>query len=197
MRWFCLLLLFMGLTTGHAVAQETSTPGSTAAVPPVYRLNPGDVVRISVWREDELLREARIQPDGTVSYPLAGSVQAAGRSPDEVAATIKDRLTPFISDAVVTVELLEAQGYRVYVVGEVNRPGEYQLAQPITVLQALSIAGGLTPFAGESGIRILRTDMEGQANIEFNYNDVASRGEMEKNIFLKSGDTVIVPSSFF
>ncbi len=164
---------------------------------PVYRLNPGDVVRISVWREEELLREARIQPDGTVSYPLVGSVPAAGQTPGEVADAITERLEEFIPDAVVTVELLEAQGYRVYVIGEVNRPGEYQLAQPITVMQALSIAGGLTPFAGTSGIRILRTSTDEQMNISFDYDAVADDGEMEKNIFLKAGDTVIVPGSLF
>jgi polysaccharide export outer membrane protein len=164
---------------------------------PQYTLNPGDVVRISVWREEELLREARIQPDGTVSYPLVGSVPAAGRTPGQVAETITDELEEFIPDAVVTVELLEAQGYRVYVIGEVNRPGEYQLSQPITVLQALSIAGGLTPFAGTGGIRILRTQSDQQMSISFDYDAVAGDGEMGKNIFLKAGDTVIVPASLF
>ena len=164
---------------------------------PVYRLNPGDIVRISVWREEELLREARIQPDGTVSYPLVGSVPAAGRTPGEVSDTITERLEEFIPDAVVTVELLEALGYRVYVVGEVNAPGEYQLSQPITAMQALSIAGGLTPFAGPSGIRILRTEGGEQTNIAFDYNAVADDGEMEKNIYLQAGDTVIVPASLF
>jgi polysaccharide export outer membrane protein len=163
---------------------------------PVYQLNPGDVVRISVWREEELLREARIQPDGTVSYPLVGTVPAAGRSAEQIADDIRTRLAEFIPDAVVTVELLEAQGYRVFVVGEVNRPGEYQLAQPITVMQALSIAGGLTPFAGTREIRILRTQDE-QMSIVFDYRAVTREGDLSKNIFLEAGDTVIVPASLF
>lgn len=192
MRWLSLFLLGLVLISGPTSAQDTAATGV-----PVYRLNPGDIVRISVWREDELLREARIQPDGTVSYPLVGSVPAAGRSPDEVANTIAQELQRFIPDAVVTVELLEAQGYRVYVVGEVNRPGEYQLSQPITVMQALSIAGGLTPFAGTSDIRILRTNPAEQASISFDYDAVADDGRFDKNIFLQAGDTVIVPSSFF
>ncbi len=191
MRWILVLAMLL-----LAAAQPAMAQGAAADGPPVYQLNPGDVVRISVWREEELLREARIQPDGSVSYPLVGSVEAAGKSPDDVAADIKQQLEQFIPDAVVTVELLEAQGYRVYVIGEVNRPGEYQLSQPITVMQALSIAGGLTPFAGERRIQILRTQSEPQINVPFNYKAVAG-GEMDKNIFLQAGDTVIVPSSFF
>jgi len=193
MRGLKLLVVLLALVVGWSV---TPTPASGQGVPE-YRLNPGDVVRISVWREEELLREARIQPDGTVSYPLVGSVPAADRTPGEVADTITDELEEFIPDAVVTVELLEAQGYRVYVIGEVNRPGEYQLSQPITVLQALSIAGGLTPFAGTGGIRILRTQADEQMSIAFDYDAVAADGEMQKNIFLEAGDTVIVPGSFF
>jgi polysaccharide export outer membrane protein len=193
MRGLKLVVVLLALVVGWSV---TPTPASGQGVPE-YRLNPGDVVRISVWREEELLREARIQPDGTVSYPLVGSVPAADRTPGEVADTITDELEEFIPDAVVTVELLEAQGYRVYVIGEVNRPGEYQLSQPITVLQALSIAGGLTPFAGTGGIRILRTSADEQMSIAFDYDAVAADGEMQKNIFLEAGDTVIVPGSFF
>ena len=193
MRRWKLLLALMALVVGWSA----TPPSAVAQGMPEYRLNPGDIVRISVWREEELLREARIQPDGTVSYPLVGSVAAADRTPGEVADTITQRLEQFIPDAVVTVELLEAQGYRVYVIGEVNRPGEYQLSQPITVLQALSIAGGLTPFAGTGGIRILRTQTDQQMSIAFDYDAVASDGEMEKNIFLKAGDTVVVPASLF
>ena len=193
MRGLKLLLVLLAVIGGWS-GMPTPAVGQEM---PVYRLNPGDIVRISVWREEELLREARIQPDGTVSYPLVGSVPAAQRTPGEVADTITQRLEEFIPDAVVTVELLEALGYRVYVIGEVNAPGEYQLSQPITVMQALSIAGGLTPFAGESAIRILRTDGGEQMNIAFDYDAVADDGEMNKNIFLKSGDTVIVPGSFF
>jgi polysaccharide export outer membrane protein len=195
MRGLKLLVVLWALVAGWSA---TPTPAVGQGMPE-YRLNPGDVVRISVWREEELLREARIQPDGTVSYPLVGSVPAAARTPGEVAETITEKLEEFIPDAVVTVELLEAQGYRIYVIGEVNRPGEYQLSQPITVLQALSIAGGLTPFAGTGGIRILRTATEEgqQMSISFDYDAVAGDGQMDKNIFLKAGDTVIVPASLF
>ncbi len=192
MRWIALVVVVVGLACGSVAAQETAAEAEAT-----YQLNPGDVVRISVWREEELLREARIQPDGTVSYPLVGSVPAAGQTPDQVAAAISDRLARFIPEAVVTVELLEAQGYRVYVIGEVDRPGEYQLSQPITVMQALSIAGGLTPFAGTRGIQILRTSTAEQQRITFDYKAVASDGQLDRNIFLEAGDTVIVPSSFF
>lgn len=185
---FCLLI-----TLGQAEGQTALQPADADR----YALNPGDVLRISVWREDELLREARIQPDGTISFPLVGRVPAAGKSTADVESEIEAGLQSYIPEAVVTVELLESQGYRVFVIGEVNRPGEYQLSQPITVVQALSIAGGFTPFAGTSDIRIVRRgDADQQTSFVFDYDDVED-GTLTANVTLRSGDTVMVPASLF
>lgn len=157
-----------------------------------YLLNPGDVVRISVWREDDLNREVVIQPDGSLSFPLAGQVAAASRTPGEVEKDIRQRLIRYIPDAVVSVELIEARGNKVFVLGEVNRPGEYQLARPTTVVQAISLAGGFTPFARSSKIRVLRAGRD-QEVVTFDYDDVAEGTRLESNLQLKAGDTVIVP----
>jgi polysaccharide export outer membrane protein len=159
-----------------------------------YRLNPGDMIRISVWKEEELAREAIVQPDGSVSFPLVGQVPAAGRTPAELQAEIVKGIEKYIPDAVVTVELVQAKGNRVYVIGEVNRPGEYQLDRPISIVQAISLAGGFSPFADQDEIRILRTTQGGgETSFVFDYDEIADGKDLSKNITLEPGDTVIVP----
>jgi polysaccharide export outer membrane protein len=161
--------------------------------PPGYRFNPGDLVRISVWREPELDRQILVQPDGSISFPLVGQITAAGQTPDAVQAEIVERIETYIPDPVVTVELLEARGNKVYVIGEVVRPGEYQLGRPITAVQAISLAGGFTPFAGRGRIQILRQKAGGETSIPFDYEAVANGENLAANIELQPGDTVIVP----
>jgi polysaccharide export outer membrane protein len=174
-----------GIVAQPSPAAEEPTPG--------YRFNPGDLVRVSVWREPELDRQALVQPDGTISFPLVGQVTAAGRTPAAVQADIVGRIEQYIPEPVVTVELLEARGNKVYVIGEVTRPGEYQLGRPITAVQAISLAGGFTPFAGRGRIQILRRGTGGDASIPFDYDAVADGKNLAGNIELLPGDTVIVP----
>jgi polysaccharide export outer membrane protein len=183
-RGLALAVFLLALIAGLAArAQETAD----------YRFNPGDVVRISVWREEVLDRQALVQPDGTISFPLAGQVAAAGRTAAMVQEEIARRLDQYIPDAVVTVELLEPRGNKIYVIGEVNRPGEYQLGRPITVVQAISLAGGFTPFAGTGKIRILRKRGAVETVIPFDYGRLEGGSNLEANIELEAGDTVIVP----
>jgi polysaccharide export outer membrane protein len=184
-----LLMLILAGLTGLALA-----PAPAAAQETGYRLNPGDVVRISVWREEELNREALVQPDGSVSFPLAGQVAAAGRTPGELQADIAQRLDRFIPGAVVTVELLDAKGNVVYVIGEVNRPGAYQVGRDISVVQAISLAGGFTPFAGTSRVRVIRKTAEGETVIPVDYRDIERGRDLAADIPLRAGDTVIVPA---
>jgi polysaccharide export outer membrane protein len=139
-----------------------------------------------------LNREAVVQPDGSLSFPMVGQVAAADRTPSEVEEDIKERIDRYIPDAVVSVELVEARGNKVFVLGEVNRPGEYQLARPITVVQAISLAGGFTPSAREGKIRVLRAGRVPEM-VTFDYDDVAEGNRLESNLQLKAGDTVIVP----
>jgi polysaccharide export outer membrane protein len=170
-------------------------PAPTAGAEPVaYRLNPGDVIRLSVWKEDSLTREATVQPDGSVSFPLAGQVSAAGRSAAELEAEVTRRIARYVADPAVTIELLDAKGNRVYVLGEVTRPGQFQLDRPTSVVQAIALAGGLTPFAGHKNIRLLRRDKDGKEATTFLDFDVATAGEGTGNLVLEAGDTIVVPS---
>jgi polysaccharide biosynthesis/export protein len=166
---------------------------ATMALAQEYRLNPGDVLRVSVWREEGLERELLVQPDGTISFPLAGQVEAVGRTAGELEADLAAQLERFIPGPVVTVELIEARGNLVYVMGEVNSPGAFQLGRPTTVMQVLSQAGGFTPFAGRGRIKIIRTANGEKTTIPFNYKDVARGRDGSENIVLKAGDVVVVP----
>jgi len=158
-----------------------------------YPLGPEDEIEISVWKEPELTKKLAVRPDGKISYPLIGEVQAAGRTVKELQGEISKRLEKFVTDAQVTVILLKAQHYKIYVVGKVNKPGEFVVARPATVMQALAMAGGLTPFASPSRIVILRRSGGGEQTFPFDYKAV-SRGEsLEQNRTLLPGDVVVVP----
>jgi polysaccharide export outer membrane protein len=158
-----------------------------------YKLQPGDVLQVVVWKETDLQSEVLIRPDGGISFALAGDVQAAGRTTDELRAELESRVRKLVPDAVVTVQVKAASGNRVFVIGKVNRPGDFALIRPIDVMQALSLAGGATPFADTNGIRVLHRDGSRQTAIRFRYSDVARGRHLEQNIVLQSGDTVVVP----
>jgi polysaccharide export outer membrane protein len=164
------------------------------AVPDGYRLHAGDVLQITVWKETDLQAEVLIRPDGGLSFPLAGELQAAGQTVAEVTKTLETRISKYIPDAVVTVSVKSIAGNQVFVIGKVNKPGEFPLTGPLDVMQALSLAGGATPFANTNGIRILRrSSTDHQTAIEFHYGDVEHGRKLGQNILLQSGDTVVVP----
>ena len=158
-----------------------------------YDLQPGDVLQVSVWKETELQAEVLVRPDGGISFPLAGDLPAVGRSIEALREELERRLKTLIPDAVVTVALKQANGNRIYVIGKVQRPGDFVLGRPTDVMQALSLAGGATPYADTDAIRILRRDGGHQTAIEFRYSDVAHGRHLEQNIVLRGGDTVVVP----
>jgi len=158
-----------------------------------YKLQPGDILQVVVWKETDLQSEVLIRPDGGISFALAGDMQAAGRTTDELRAELEARVRKLIPDAVVTVQVKLAAGNRVYVIGKVNHPGDFALIRPIDVLQALSLAGGATPFANTDGIRVLHRDGSRETSLRFRYSDVARGRHLEQNILLQSGDTVVVP----
>jgi polysaccharide export outer membrane protein len=160
---------------------------------PAYLIGPEDTLDISVWRDETLKSAALVRPDGGVSFPLAGDFIAAGRTVAQVREELVKRLEKFIPDPVVTVSVVRVSSYRVYVLGRVNKPGDYQVGRNIDVLQALSLAGGMTPFASEDGIRIIRK-VDGQSTaIPFQYSRVRKGGDLSQNITLKSGDVLLVP----
>lgn len=159
-----------------------------------YLISPGDVLEVSVWHEEDLKKQCLVAPDGTLSFPLAGQIRAAGKSLTEIEQELRQRLEAYLSDPVVNVALINNQGNVVYVIGKVVKAGQYPLQRPVDVLQALSMAGGLTPFADEDDILILRRSADGQVyQFQFDYSDVKSGKNLEQNILLEPGDTVVVP----
>lgn len=185
-------ILVAALMAFLPVAAGAQNPASGPAVDQSYRLNAGDVLDISVWREDDLQRQVLVLPDGTISFPLAGQIKAAGRTTEDVQQTISERLEKYIPGAVVTVSVLNVSGNKIYVIGAVNNPGEFQVTRSIDVMQALSLAGGLTPFAGEDSIRILRRENGTDVSFPFYYSDVKDGDRLDMNIQLKSGDVIVV-----
>ena len=159
-----------------------------------YRIGPGDMLKIVVWKHEELGAQVAVRPDGAVSLPLVGDVRATGRSAIEIAGDVQQRLHRFYQDdPPVTVQVQEVKSYKIYVVGEVNKPGEFAPSQEVTVLMSISLAGGFTRFADPDRIVIVRRDARGERRIPFDYSAVVQQGDLQENIALELGDTVVVP----
>jgi len=158
-----------------------------------YLIGPDDVLDIAVWKEETLQRKVVVRPDGKISFPLIGEVAAASRSPEELQKEITARLKKYIPDPVVTVILDKVAAYKIYVIGEVKNSGQYQVGHYLDVVQALALAGGLTPYAVENKIKILRRENGVETAIPFEYGKVESGSDLKHNIILKRGDVVIVP----
>ena len=193
MRWSILLMLLTALVTAAAAAEETAVDSSLVGGAPAYRIGPEDVLEIFVWKEPDLQREVLVRPDGGISFPLAGDLEAAGKTPVEVQEELTRRLQKYIPDAVVTVTVTKVAGYRIFVVGKVNNPGQYVVGRYVNVLQALTLAGGLTPYASENKIKIVRKKGDGEITFPFHYSAVKKGQNLEENILLQSGDVVVVP----
>lgn len=183
-----LLLALSPLAAITAEAQEGSRE-----IPVEYTIGPEDVLEISVWKEPDLQREVLVRPDGNISFPLAGDVKAAGETPEQVQRTITQKLRKYIPDPVVTVTLVTIGANKIYVIGQVNSPGEYVVGRYVDVMQALTLAGGLTPFASENKIKVLRREGGKEFVLPFRYADVKKGKNIQQNVILKGGDTVVVP----
>lgn len=159
-----------------------------------YTVQPGDVLEVNVWKEEGLLQDVLVRPDGGITFPLVGDLKAQGMSLVAIEAAITERLGKYIADPVVTVSAKQLLGNKIYVIGQVNKPGEYPVNRYVDVMQALSMAGGMTAFASVNDIIILRRDQQGKQHaIEFSYGDVADGDDLEQNILLQAGDVVVVP----
>jgi len=159
-----------------------------------YFVQPGDILEISVWKEEDLLKDALVRPDGRFSFPLVGDVNANGRTVEELRTEIAQSLERYIPSPVVTVTVKSILGNKIYVVGQVQNPGAFVVNPRVDVMQALTLAGGTTPFASLNGIVILRRAEDGsQVSIKFAYKDVERGRDLEQNILLRSGDLVVVP----
>ena len=185
--------------TQQSTANQTApkTGQAADAVPAndtAYKIGAQDILRIDVWKEPEVSRAGLpVRPDGKVSLPLLNDVQAAGLSPLELSNVISEGLKKFMNNPQVTVTVLDINSRRVYVTGEVRRPGTFSLLPNMTVLQAPTNSGGFTQFARTKGIYVLRTEGGKQVKYPFNYKDVIKGSHPEQNIELRSGDTIVVP----
>jgi polysaccharide export outer membrane protein len=191
MRYFAIvsiLLVTAFPVMDGASAQEPIERGA------LYKIQPGDELEVSVWREPDLQRTVLVRPDGRFSMPLAGDIDANGKSVEDVRQEIVGRLERYIPDLVVTVSVRDIRGNKIFVLGQVNDPGEFILNRSVDVTQALSMAGGTTPFASVGDIIILRRGPDGvQHAIDFNYQEVIQGRRLEQNLILNSGDVVVVP----
>jgi polysaccharide export outer membrane protein len=158
-----------------------------------YIVKPGDQLLISVWKEEDLVQEVIIRPDGGFSFPLAGDMSASGKTVEKISTELKQRLERYIPDLVVTVAITAINGNKIYVIGQVNSPGAFVMNPRIDVMQALSMAGGTTAFAALNDIKVLRRTNSSQTVMPFRYNDVVRGRNVEQNIMLVSGDVVVVP----
>jgi len=158
-----------------------------------FTLGPGDIIEISVWKDQDLTRQVIVQPDGYINFPLIGQVKAAGRTIPEVRKEVEKGLSDYMSMPNVTVTPVKIESYKVYVIGKVNKPGMFVVLPRVTVLQALSMAGGTNPFADLGDIVIIRHGPNGETKIDFDYDDIAAGKNLDQNIELQSGDVVLVP----
>lgn len=164
-----------------------------AQQPADYPLRPGDQVEVAVWKEPDLTRTVIIRPDGKLSFPLTGEIAASGRTVAQVQTELSNRLKAYIPEPVVTVSLTGLAGNTVYVIGQVNKPGVYIMNPQLTILQALSVAGGMTPFAALNDIKVIRAGKGTQKVLQFPYSDVSKGRNLEQNVVLEAGDVVVVP----
>ena len=160
---------------------------------PVYVIGPEDVLDVTVWKEPEVSRVVPVRPDGRISLPLVDDIQAAGLTPEQLAATVAEKLRKYVNEPKVTVIVTVINSQRVFVVGEVLRAGAFPLLPGMTVLQALASAGGFTTFANVKKIHIVRLRDRKHIELEFNYRDVLRGDKPEQNIILEPGDTIVVP----
>lgn len=192
-RFGGLLLLCWLLWGAHATAALPNGSEPTPVVDGSYLLGPEDMVKISVWKDEHLTQEVVVRPDGMISFPLVGDISAAGRTIEDVRLELVKRLNKFVPNPHVSVLATKILSYKIYVIGRVNKPGEFLVGHYTDVLQALSLAGGLTPFAAENDIRIMRRDRGEQRVFQFRYGDVRKGKDLGQNIILERGDVVVVP----
>lgn len=177
------------------VSSSHTAPGvaQVAADDPSYKIGAEDVLKIDVWREDQLTRTVPVRPDGRITLPLLNDVRAAGLTPMELAGAIRDELKNYVNNPQVTVSVMEINSRRIYVTGEVAKSGAFNLLPHMTALQAISSTGGFSQFARPKNIYILRTEHGEQVKLPFNYKEALKGHNPEQNIELQPGDIIVVP----
>ncbi len=193
----CLLLVTLSCSpVGYQVVDNDEKLISELQQAKPYVLGCGDAIRVTVWRHEEASADVVIAPDGKISLPLIGEITAAGLTVDELKDELNKKFQDYINEPHVTVTLREINSLKIYVIGEVSRPGEYKLNTTTDVLQAISLAGGFTMYANKSKIKIIRKEGDKKIKINFNYNEVVKGKNLAQNIPLKPGDVIVVSESW-
>lgn len=184
-----LLIVLFSLTTSLSWAES---PVTATTIPPDYHIVAGDALEITVWKEESLSSKLVVRPDGGISLPLIGNIRAEGLTADQLKKEIAKQLSEYLSEPQVNVSVMNTN-QKAYVVGKVNKPGEIHLTNPTTVMQALSLAGGLSPFADEDDIVIIRRSETDTISLPFDYDSVSKGNDLQQNILLQNGDVIVVP----
>ncbi len=185
-----ILILFLAMNSAPVLAESAEMVDSGT-----FTILPGDVLQISVWKEDGMDREVVVLPDGSINFPLIGTLQVQGYTPGEVQTNIKEKLAKLVPSASVTVAVKTALGHTVSVIGQITKPGEIIMGRRMTVMEALSQAGGPTPYASEDSIFVLRHENGSETSIPVPYDDIVRGRHLDKDISLKPGDVVVVPTA--
>jgi len=180
--------LFLLLVSSVSLAQDKNAEHLAG-----YKIQPGDILSISVWREPDMQLEVLVKPDGRFSIPLAGEISALGKTTQQLQKEVAIGLVKYMPDLSVNVAVKQPTGNKIYVIGKVNKPGEFIMNRQLDVMQALSVAGGTSKFASLDDIRILRRQNNKQKVFQFEYSSVEEGENLSQNILLQSGDVVVVP----
>ncbi|MFH2075029.1 MAG: polysaccharide biosynthesis/export family protein [Pseudomonadota bacterium] len=200
-RWIVILLagLFLVISLSPACVDEAGAAPGTPALPKTlvdvgdYIIGPGDVLDISVWKDEALTRIPIVRPDGFIAFPLIGDIRAAGKSVLQLKTEMEGKLVRYVPDIVLFLDIKQANSMIIYVIGRVNTPGRFNLNTDVNVLQALATAGGLNIFAKRDKIKIFREENGKTKLIPFEYDEVVEGKRLEQNVRLKKGDVVVVP----
>lgn len=177
---------------GQAVQPEAAATPS-AQVPTGYVIGPEDVIGVLFWRDQEMSGDVTVRPDGMITLALLGDIKAAGMTPEALKQKVQESASKYINDASVTIVVRQINSRKVFITGEVTTPGAYPLAGPRTVMQLIALAGGLTEYADAKNISIVRVEQGRSRSFKFNYKDVAKGKNLQQNIVLQPGDTIVVP----
>ena len=182
-----------GLPEQKAASSLQGSPPPVAVLDTTYPIGPGDLLGISIWKDEALTKDVVVLPDGVISFPLVGLIKAAGKTVAQLKSELEERLSQYVTDPVLNVEVKQVNSMIVYVIGRVNTPGRISLNTNITALQALATVGGLNPFAKRDKVKIMRQEGGITRIFPFHYDDIADGKHLEENIELKRGDVIVVP----
>lgn len=193
--WFLIAVLAGGVTgcAGDQVIYKVDM-----VAPSEFLLGPEDVLNVTIWKNQDLSREVVVRPDGMISMPLVGDIQATGLTANLLAKRIAERLTEYLASPIVFVQVKDVNSYFIYVMGEVAKPGKYSLKSYANVMQGISLAGGFTPYAKKNKIKVLRVMADGssgkhQVEIPVQYDEILKGSAVPGNFFLRIGDVIVVP----